>query len=322
MSTDTEERPATRRRRASASNGAAVPATTATCAFEVITPDDAKEMLSHNRNNRHLMPASTQRLAGVMQRGEWMADSTDAIGLDEDGGVVNGQHRLTAVVESGITITALVVRGVNPDVIKVIDMGLPRNLSQFLAMSGRYENCTELAQSLYNLWRIPTDAEKSQGTAFKPSIPQVLEFFVDHHPHLVDSVRTGIDVAKACKGIQPGWVAAYHYVMSSVDSDAADVFFTKLELGTEENGDDLDPTDPVAVLRTKIIANSEAKKKESTSTVAAWLVKAWEASQNGATLTTRSLKFNPKGVHGEDFPKVSGVSFDEDGAIVLEDEAA
>jgi hypothetical protein len=289
-----------------------------TCAFEEITPDIAKQMLGVNHINRRLIDSGVERLTGVLERGEWMEDSTDAIGLDDDGGVVNGQHRLTSIMESGITVTALVVRGVRPDVIKVIDQGQPRNLSQLLQMSGRYEYASDLASSITNLWKVCNNFEQKLPRGVAPSVPQLLEFF-DVHPHLVDSLRSAVDVAKGIKGVSKTWLAPYHYLMSTVDPDAADEFFSKLESGAE-----IQPGDPVHALREKIIANasSNTAKQESAHVVAAWMVKAWEADRAGRSLTKQTLKYVYSGARAEDFPKVSNITFGPDGAILLEDEAA
>jgi len=286
------------------------------CEIEEITPDDAKQMLGVNHANRRLIDAGVERLKGIIERGEWMEDSTDGIGLDLDGGVVNGQHRLTAIMESGITVRALVVRNVRPEVIKVIDQGLPRNLAQILQMTGKYEYSSDLAASITNLWRVANDYEKTMPSAHKPTVPQLLEFF-EAHPHLVDSVRVAVDVARAVKSIPRGWLAPYHYLMATVDPDAADVFFSKLETGAEIN-----PGDPVYALREKLIANASATKPETGVVPVAWVVKAWEADQAGKSLTKQTLKYQYKGARAEDFPKVSHIMFGPDGAILPEDEAA
>src|SRR6516225_3546597 len=110
------------------------------CAYELVTPEKARAWLDLNHRNRTLSAGSVARLAAAMRRGEWMPDSTDAIGIDLDGGVINGQHRLQAVIESGIEIEMLVVTGVRPEVIKVIDQGRGRTFNQWLAMDGRYTN--------------------------------------------------------------------------------------------------------------------------------------------------------------------------------------
>lgn len=288
-----------------------------TCEIEEITPQKAKQMLAVNHVNRRLIDSSVERLQGVIARGEWMEDSTDGIGLDVDGGVVNGQHRLTAIAEGEVNVRALVVRNVRPEVIKVIDQGLPRNLAQILQMTGKYEYASDLAGAIQWLWRVYTDGEKTQTVAAKPSIPQLLEFF-SQHPHLVDSVRVAVDTARGLKGVQRAPIAAFHYLMATVDDTAADEFFSKLETGAEIN-----PGDPVHSLREKIIANAVAAKPESGVTVMAWLVKAWEAERQGRALPKSALRWKATGAKGEEFPKVEGIVFNEsDGSLVLGDAEA
>lgn len=286
------------------------------CEIEEITPDLAKQWLGVNHVNRRLVDSNVQRIKGIIARGEWMEDSTDGIGLDTDGGVINGQHRLTAIADGEVPVRALVVRNVRPEVIKVIDQGMPRNLSQILQMTGKYEYAADLAGAITFLWRIANDFEKTVPMAYKPSVPQLLEFF-DIHPHLVDSVKVAVDTTRSLKGVQRSWLAAYHYLMSTVDVAAADEFFVKLETGSE-----IQAGDPVHALREKVLANATATKPETGVVVAAWLVKAWEAERAGQALTKATLKYVYKGARAEDFPKLSGIGFDAEGGLSEADEAA
>jgi hypothetical protein len=281
------------------------------CAIETITPELAKQMLSINHANRRLIDSGVERIMGIIARGEWMSDSTDAIGLDYDGGVINGQHRLTAIAQGTTTVRALVLRNVNPDVIKVIDQGQPRNLAQILQMSGKYEYAGDLAVAIQYLWCIYQDREKTLPAAVRPSIPQLLEFF-GQHPHLPDSVRVAVDVSRGVGGIQRAKLASFHYLMATVDSELADDFFSKLETGA-----DIQPGDPVHALREKVNANAAATKPEGPVTVLAWVVKAWEAQRAGKALQKATLKWQSKGARAEDFPKVSDIAFTEDGALDL-----
>lgn len=286
---------------------------TVTCDIEEITPDTAKEWLGINHANRKLQDANVMRLRNVIDRGEWMEDSTDGIGLDVDGGVVNGQHRLQAISEGNTPVYALVVRNVRPEVIKVIDQGLPRTLTQILQMDGRYEYASDLSGAIQFLWRIANNYEKTMPGAQKPFVPQFLEFFT-LHPHLSDSMATAVETARPFKNVQRSWLAAYHYLMATIDTDLTDDFFAKLESGAEvSNGD------PVHALREKIMANANVTKPETGVTVAAWLIKAWEAHRADVTMSRTSLKYISKGARAEDYPKLSGISFDEEGRLVVGD---
>jgi hypothetical protein len=59
------------------------------------------------------------------------------IAFDEFGNLIDGQHRLHAIVKSGKTITCLVSFGVHVDAVSVIDRGLRRSSAVVLGEQPR-----------------------------------------------------------------------------------------------------------------------------------------------------------------------------------------
>ena len=55
-----------------------------------------------------------------MQNGEWKLNGK-SICFDWNGRLLNGQHRLSAVVRSGVPLTTLVVRGLDPALVPTQD---------------------------------------------------------------------------------------------------------------------------------------------------------------------------------------------------------
>lgn len=69
-----------------------------------VTPEMAQEILqSHNTKNRTIRMHKVRDYAQKMKNGEW-GRTNDDICFDSDGILSNGQHRLMAVVQSGITV--------------------------------------------------------------------------------------------------------------------------------------------------------------------------------------------------------------------------
>ena len=64
-----------------------------------MTPQLAAEMLKNNDGNRRLRPAVVKQYAAEMTAGMWR-QTHQAIAVDNTGRLVDGQHRLTAVVQS------------------------------------------------------------------------------------------------------------------------------------------------------------------------------------------------------------------------------
>lgn len=269
------------------------------CEIVRMTQDLAKELLGRNHKNRKLSEAQVQRLGGAVSRGEWMI-STDAIGIDSDGGVVNGQHRLQMVVETGVELDMLVLYNVDPNIIRVIDQGMGRSFSQLLQMDGRYVNAPIIAGAIEWLYKTINGFEKTQPTAFKATTPQLLDLF-HQHEEIQSSVTASHEAAKV--GISRAVAAGIHYQCASVDPDATAEFFERLATGL-----DVEDGDPVYALREKIIANQQKKDKEPAYTVGAWLILAWEATQRGETMLLRNLKWRPAGGSKTmPYPKVSDV---------------
>lgn len=74
-----------------------------------ITPDMAMDFLRHNERNRKLSPTHIGSMVMDMQNGTWDR-SPSGIAFDENGDLVDGQHRLKSIVQSGIGHWMLVIR--------------------------------------------------------------------------------------------------------------------------------------------------------------------------------------------------------------------
>lgn len=92
---------------------------------ETITPEKAKQYLEQNTNNyRKLSPSKVTQYANDMMAGQW-EENGEPIQFAENGVLLNGQHRLAAIVKSGVTISMPVIRGISNDV-SLFDIGKAR----------------------------------------------------------------------------------------------------------------------------------------------------------------------------------------------------
>ena len=72
-----------------------------------VTPEMASQWLRSNTANRKPSQAAVKRWAEIMKAHSWKLCS-DAIAFDVNGVLINGQYRLMAVIESGMTQPFLV----------------------------------------------------------------------------------------------------------------------------------------------------------------------------------------------------------------------
>jgi hypothetical protein len=103
--------------------------------WEMITPDRAVELLERNTINRPLRQHYIEGLADMMRRGEW-GKTHEGIAVDEAGNILDGQHRLWAIVESGVTLAMLVSYGQSRGTRLFIDSGLRRTLHDAITLVG------------------------------------------------------------------------------------------------------------------------------------------------------------------------------------------
>lgn len=71
--------------------------------IELITPDIAREYLTHNKINRNLRKYAVKNYARDMKNGEWQL-TPQGISFYENGDLADGQHRLEAVVMAGVPV--------------------------------------------------------------------------------------------------------------------------------------------------------------------------------------------------------------------------
>ena len=104
--------------------------------IEAVTPEAAEAWLKMNIGNRSPRGSVVARYSATMASGNWRL-SPDGLIFASDGRLIQGQHRLKAVVQSGCSVDMIVWRGVAPDVYKVLDRGVMRTASDASGMPRR-----------------------------------------------------------------------------------------------------------------------------------------------------------------------------------------
>lgn len=103
----------------------------------VVTPEMATQWLrDQNTVNRPVSMASVTKYAADMAQGQWRDTHQNAIAFFEDGVLADGQHRLMAVVRSGLAVQMYVAFGLSRSDAMAIDQGRTRSASDALKISG------------------------------------------------------------------------------------------------------------------------------------------------------------------------------------------
>ena len=104
--------------------------------FEVVTPEMAKQLLQKAARNRPIIRAHVNRLIADLKAGRFIS-SHQPVGIDVNDLTFDGQHRLLAIVESGIGAQLWVCRNVPVAAVHVTDIGARRTLHDILTIKGK-----------------------------------------------------------------------------------------------------------------------------------------------------------------------------------------
>jgi hypothetical protein len=99
----------------------------------IITPEQAKRWLEKNngggKGNRKVSQRQLNFLTESILRGQWILNG-ETIKIGKDGSVIDGQHRLMAIVKSGMSVASLVVFDCEPESYNTIDKGRARTAGE------------------------------------------------------------------------------------------------------------------------------------------------------------------------------------------------
>jgi hypothetical protein len=101
-----------------------------------ITPEKAAEWLALNKGNRPVRRWWVNALSGMIEKGYWIC-SHQGVAFAESGKLIDGQHRLMAIQQSGISVPVCVFWNVPNDAFKVLDAGVKRSTADLTGLERR-----------------------------------------------------------------------------------------------------------------------------------------------------------------------------------------
>lgn len=214
-----------------------------------------------------LSAAQVNALANDMRKGLWRP-SHQGIAFDEEGNLLDGQHRLAAIVESGVAVTLTVAIGVPSSSLTVLDVGRKRTVADMLAIEG-LKNPNVLA-SIARLGLLYDQKDFSAKGIKSVSAPQVHAYAVENIGPLIQAAyRTGtlrnqIPATTAVSGTA-------FYLFNRVDPESCEQFFNAMaHMRTDGEGDPR-----LALYRRLSSIRSERQQVPSSLHVLDLFIRAW-----------------------------------------------
>lgn len=250
---------------------------------ERITPQKAKAYLEKNNRNRPISQKMVQTYASAMRRGEWELNG-ETIKFHVDGDLLDGQHRLLAVIQSGCSIESGVAVEVNGDAWNTVDQGHHRTLAQMLARDGE-KHATHLATAVryFRMFCPDLVAYPLAGIKYKLSIKQGLSVLSDT-PELRAGVQQMIEW-RADRVYSCGILAGAYVACLKLAGDWSYDFWESVVAGTN-----LSEGTPQYRLRNRFLENKVATEKMNRSTAVVLIVKAWNHYMDGTVMDSCRIK--------------------------------
>lgn len=255
-----------------------------------ITPSKAEELLAANTTNRPLSRSTVRAFAEAMRRGDWLV-THQGIAFDTNGVLVDGQHRLAAVIEADVPVEMTVFTDVEPNTFDVLDTGKRRNAADVLAIEGE-KSSIMLAAMVRTVWLYQNrpDASWSGGSAAVTN-HQIVQT-LDAHPKIRDFVPMGERIAAETGMIKSAAGAASYLVGQANKRGKLDDWYEGIV-----DGAGLGKNDPRLTFRKTMFAMARkqagvVQRRRDTREHVALYVKAFNAWAAGDPLPT--LRFSAR----------------------------
>ncbi len=251
----------------------------------------AQALLELNTENRKVRERNVARYAGALRDGDWVYNG-DAIRFSVEGTLLDGQHRLLAVVRTGRPITALVVMGLDRSAQDTMDDGGARTLGDMFGIAGK-ARANALATVVARAAEYERGVYRVSGTLPKQRAIR----FAEAHPGVADATAAAQKVGRKDDSVRPlrGVVGTWYLYVTEGGRylQERDEFLDALS-----NGFGLHAAHPVYKLRQRWAKGATTPVRGGDEEALALIFKAWNAYVEGRPVKT--LRYAPH----ESFPKL------------------
>ena len=242
----------------------------------LVTPEIANEWLEGHTNFRDPSKGTVERYAESMIRGEWELNG-EPLAFNSEGELKNGQHRLLAVVKSGVPVLFSVLEGVDSD---LYDKGKVRSLAEYLSFTLKLDKRSSGFLATASGWLYRWDNDKLL-TNESPSEQQTLDL-IQNNPLITEAVSyvreqfESEDEWALTSLLPPGMAVFLRYKIMLSDPEKGNSFFKELIKETNP-----DPNSVTRVLSNRLKYYRHEKSKKHQRDICSLVINCWSLYKNG-----------------------------------------
>lgn len=255
-----------------------------------LTPELAVELLERNGLNRPLSDPHVHRIARQIKEGKWRFNG-DSIKVADTQDILDGQHRLWAVIEAKTPVETVIVYGIERDAFATIDtLRRTRSGSDVLALNGAHRNRKTIAAAITWFLRYRRGVLEQYRAPQNRIENSDIEDCYKENGGIVPAAERA---QKLRRVVNPGLLAFLYYIIVNRNPDVAERMMRTLEYPSA-----VGITDPFFCLRSYFLADHQ-KLKEPLMTIAL-TIKAANAAHRNQSM--KVLAWRNQGDRPEPFP--------------------
>jgi hypothetical protein len=252
----------------------------------LITPDYARKILKTNKSNRVLRMPTILRYSKDMSNGNWKTDTAETIKISDEGNLIDGQHRLHAVIHSNQSIFFHVAYNIDRDVFKYLDTGASRSASDIFKIDGikNAHSVTSIIQT-YNRLKISglRTLQKNQNL----TNAELLDVYYENPEYWQYVCRKSDSWYDSfAKILSQSTIGGFFALFNDINKDDSENFVNQLCTGHNITNQTIE------LLRKRLIQEKISIKKTSPLIRNSMILKTWNLFRKNESV--KVLKFDPE----------------------------
>ena len=255
---------------------------------ELITPKRAENYLKNNLSNRKIRDKIVDNYARQMNKNLWRENIGDTIKISKIGMLLDGQHRLKALIKSGKSFIFNIAFDVDNDAFQFIDTGTPRHAGDILFINN-IKNANLVSKIIRTYNGLKNDHVSVDWGKYKYSNAEILDLYNNESVLYDEAAKLGMRYYLIFnKIIPPSVISSYYLFFRDLRPDKVDLFFEKLCKGIEITSN----KDPILILRNKLMENKLNYRLKLTNEMKfTFFIKTWNNFIKGKNMSL--LRFYP-----------------------------
>jgi hypothetical protein len=182
--------------------------------WEDITPERATELLTMNTCNRTVKQKTVAKYTEDMKTGNWKSNGVPIV-IGDDGVIKDGQHRLMAIVRSGVTLRNQLIVTIPKEEANAYDIGTTRTFADVALFEGYADNPAFRNNTLFSAFNFAR-YNNSESANRSPSKVETLHEMVKYmdeltwvYQHVCSTVTARITSAGVVAAVLNAYLCGY-----------------------------------------------------------------------------------------------------------------